>query len=76
MPFCTPRELEELWSAVDLADVNVDSVVVAADYDGFEDLWQPLELDELATARGTGQRHRRDRTGRVASAGASDAQAA
>jgi SAM-dependent methyltransferase len=44
MPFCTPGELGQLWSAADLAGVKVDAVVVAAEYDGFEDLWHPLEL--------------------------------
>jgi hypothetical protein len=44
MPFCTPGELAELWSAAGLADVSVRPVVVAAGYDSFEDLWQPLEL--------------------------------
>jgi SAM-dependent methyltransferase len=44
MPYCTPDELGELWSAAGLADVTVGSVVVDAGYDGFEDLWRPLEL--------------------------------
>ena len=44
MPFCTSDELGDLWSAAGLAEVNVSSVVVTAGYDGFEDLWQPLEL--------------------------------
>jgi SAM-dependent methyltransferase len=44
MPFCTPEELGGLWSAAGLADVHVRSVNVSADYEGFEDLWQPLEL--------------------------------
>jgi SAM-dependent methyltransferase len=45
MPFCTPDELARLWSEeAGLADVTVGPVVVAADYDGFDDLWQPLEL--------------------------------
>jgi SAM-dependent methyltransferase len=44
MPFCDPEELGDLWSAAELADVRVTPAVVAADYDGFEDLWQPLEL--------------------------------
>jgi SAM-dependent methyltransferase len=44
MPFCTADELGDLWSAAGLADVRVRPVVVAAAYDGFEDLWQPLEL--------------------------------
>jgi SAM-dependent methyltransferase len=44
MPFCTPTELGELWSSAGLAEVDVAPVVVAAGYDGFEDLWQPLEV--------------------------------
>lgn len=44
MPFCTPEELGGLWAACGLADVDVSEVVVAAGYDDFEDLWQPLEL--------------------------------
>jgi len=44
MPFCMPAELGDLWASAGLADVRVAPVVVAAGYDGFEDLWQPLEL--------------------------------
>jgi hypothetical protein len=44
MPYCTPGELGELWSAADLAEVDVAAVVVSAGYDDFEDLWAPLEL--------------------------------
>jgi SAM-dependent methyltransferase len=44
MPFCTPAELGELWSATGLDDVRVTASVVAASYEGFDDLWQPLEL--------------------------------
>jgi SAM-dependent methyltransferase len=44
MPFCTPEELGGLWSAADLAEVDVSAVVVSAGYDDFEDLWAPLEL--------------------------------
>jgi hypothetical protein len=44
MPYCTPDALGELWSDAGLADVAVAPVVVAAAYEGFEDLWQPLEL--------------------------------
>jgi ubiquinone/menaquinone biosynthesis C-methylase UbiE len=44
MRYCTPAELADLWSSTDLAEVRVDPVVVTAGYDGFEDLWQPLEL--------------------------------
>lgn len=44
MPFCTVDELGALWSTAGLADVHVRPAVVAAGYDDFEDLWQPLEL--------------------------------
>jgi SAM-dependent methyltransferase len=44
MPFCTPDALGDLWSAAGLTGVDVRPVVVTADYDDFEDLWQPLEL--------------------------------
>lgn len=44
MPHCTRDELAGLWSAAGLGDVTVAPVVVAARYEGFEDLWQPLEL--------------------------------
>jgi SAM-dependent methyltransferase len=44
MPFCTPAELGELWRAAGLGGVSVAPVVVTAGYDGFEDLWRPLEL--------------------------------
>jgi len=43
MPFCRPGELGDLWATAGLADVEVAPVVVSAHYDGFEDLWQPLE---------------------------------
>jgi SAM-dependent methyltransferase len=43
MPFCTPGKLGDLWTGSGLAEVSVSAVVVAAGYDGFEDLWQPLE---------------------------------
>ena len=44
MPFCEPGELGGLWRAAGLVEVNVAPVVATADYEGFEDLWQPLEL--------------------------------
>jgi SAM-dependent methyltransferase len=44
MPFCTPGELGDLWSAAGLGEVDVAPVEVAAGYDGFDDLWHPLEL--------------------------------
>jgi SAM-dependent methyltransferase len=44
MPFCTPAELGDLWSTAGLAGVAVSAAVVGAGYDGFDDLWRPLEL--------------------------------
>ncbi len=44
MPFCTSDGLGELLSGAGLAGVDVTPAVVSAGYDGFEDLWQPLEL--------------------------------
>jgi SAM-dependent methyltransferase len=43
MPYCSPDELRELWSAAGLAEVDVSAVVVTAAYEGFDDLWAPLE---------------------------------
>jgi SAM-dependent methyltransferase len=43
MPFCAQGQLAELWSAVGLTGVRESAAVVAAGYDGFEDLWEPLE---------------------------------
>jgi SAM-dependent methyltransferase len=43
MPFWTPDRLGEHWSTAGLAEVRVSAVVVAAGYDNFEDLRQPLE---------------------------------
>ena len=43
MPFCTEDALAALWSGAGLGDVRVAGVVVGAAYDGFEDLWAPLE---------------------------------
>jgi SAM-dependent methyltransferase len=43
MPFCTPGDLGALWAEAGLTDVNVSPTIAAARYDGFEDLWQPLE---------------------------------
>ena len=44
MPFGTPDELRELWSAAGLTAVGVSPVVVSAGYEDFEDLWRPFEL--------------------------------
>ena len=43
MPYSTPAGLAGLWRAAGLAEVSVSEAVVGADYDGLEDLWQPLE---------------------------------
>jgi SAM-dependent methyltransferase len=43
MPHCTPDALGELWAAAGLGGVEVTSATVGADYDGFDDLWSPLE---------------------------------
>jgi ubiquinone/menaquinone biosynthesis C-methylase UbiE len=43
MRYCTPEELQELWTAVGLEQVKITGVVVTAGYEGFEDLWEPLE---------------------------------
>ncbi len=43
MPYCTPDELAGLWSTAGLANVDVSPVVVTGRYEGFEDLWEPLE---------------------------------
>ncbi|MBI5103800.1 MAG: methyltransferase domain-containing protein, partial [Solirubrobacterales bacterium] len=43
MPYCTPAELEALWSAAGLEDVAVSPVAVSAGYDCFDDLWRSLE---------------------------------
>jgi SAM-dependent methyltransferase len=47
MPYCTPGDLEALWSGAGLADVAVAPVTVSAGYEGLDDLWEPL-------ARGVG----------------------
>jgi SAM-dependent methyltransferase len=43
MPYSTPPALGELWTRAGLEDVDVSAVVVEAGYEGFDDLWQPLE---------------------------------
>jgi ubiquinone/menaquinone biosynthesis C-methylase UbiE len=44
MPYCTPEELQALWTDAGLKQVKIASVVVTAGYEGFEDLWEPLEF--------------------------------
>ncbi len=43
MPFCTPDALGGLWQEAGLVGVRVSEAVVRARYDGFDDLWRPLE---------------------------------
>ena len=44
MRYCTPEELEVLWTGAGLNHVGISDVVVTAGYEGFEDLWEPLEF--------------------------------
>lgn len=44
MPFCTPTELGELWSAAGVTEVYAHAVDLSAGYAGFDDLWEPFEL--------------------------------
>lgn len=44
MRYCQPEELRDLWVASGLRDVEVQPLTVRAAYDGFDDLWAPLEL--------------------------------
>ena len=44
MRFCTPDELEALWASAGLSEITVAPAVVSASYEGFDDLWEPLEL--------------------------------
>jgi SAM-dependent methyltransferase len=43
MRFGTAAELAELWAEAGLEGVDTSAVDIAARYDGFEDLWWPLE---------------------------------
>jgi SAM-dependent methyltransferase len=42
MRYCTPEELEALWSAAALEEVLVSPLEVEASYSDFDDLWQPF----------------------------------
>ena len=44
MRFATPAELAALLASAGLEEVWVEPAMVTAAYDGFEDLWAPLEL--------------------------------
>jgi hypothetical protein len=43
MRYCSPAELEELWSGAGLRDVRGTELRATARYDGFADLWEPFE---------------------------------
>lgn len=43
MPYCTPSELVDLWRDAGLGEPTTSTIVVDAEYVGFEDLWQSLE---------------------------------
>jgi SAM-dependent methyltransferase len=43
MRFCTPDELEGLWREAGLVDVKTSELLVSADYESFDSLWEPLE---------------------------------
>ena len=44
MRMSIPSELGDLWTEVGLGQVEVSEAVVSASYEGFEDLWHPLEM--------------------------------
>jgi ubiquinone/menaquinone biosynthesis C-methylase UbiE len=43
MRYCQPDELAQLWEEAGLEDVATSALGVGADYEDFDDLWQPLE---------------------------------
>ena len=43
MPWCADGDLGRLWRAAGLDDVRLGELTAGASYDGFEDLWAPLE---------------------------------
>jgi hypothetical protein len=44
MRWCSPAELERLWSGAGLRDVRSGELSATARYDGFADLWHAFEL--------------------------------
>jgi SAM-dependent methyltransferase len=42
LPYSRPDELEELWHATGLEDVEVGRIEASADYEDFDDLWYPF----------------------------------
>lgn len=43
MPYCTPPELEALWTGAGLDDVACGELDAGARYEDFDSLWEPLE---------------------------------
>ncbi len=43
MPFCTQRQLMELWHRAALEDVQTGEISAAAEYASFDDLWAPYD---------------------------------
>jgi SAM-dependent methyltransferase len=67
MRYATPRELETLWADAGM-DGRVVPIVVTAHYDGFEDLWAPLEQGvgpSGAYAASLGEAHRAELKGEL-----------
>jgi SAM-dependent methyltransferase len=42
MRYCTPDDLHSLWTSAGLRDVETQALVVAAEYDDFDDYWSPF----------------------------------
>ena len=42
MRYCTPQELAALWEKAGLREVATNPLVVAADYEDFDDYWSPF----------------------------------
>jgi SAM-dependent methyltransferase len=42
MRYCTPDELNSLWTSAGLRDVETQALVVAAEYNDFDDYWSPF----------------------------------
>jgi SAM-dependent methyltransferase len=42
MRWCSPDELNVLWTGAGLRDVDVDELVVSAEYANFDDYWSPF----------------------------------
>jgi SAM-dependent methyltransferase len=43
MRYCSPAELEELWSGARLNGISTGELYASASYDSFDEMWQPLE---------------------------------